>query len=179
MNLRPFLLLLSYLLIASTGSSQAIQEAIELGATHLTLGMPKDVVVSRLAEAYNVEPASKADNDSWLIWSKGESRKRLVGNVSFRNGKLVWAVKQWTLSGQSQGAEFAKALYGVILEFARHGKKVCAIDAGETQSPKAEIRNVYITCGQKYISISIIRTPEHPEAATVEEVLDGRKRDEK
>jgi hypothetical protein len=149
------------------------QATIWLGSTELTIGMPRDAAIARLAQLYEVEKME--DDGSWLVQDKGIHDKdhppHLVGTVSFTNESLISVNKFWGPEDQHRGAEFAQSLYGAIASLVNSGKTGCHISVGENQQPTGESKIAFISCGDRFIRVDIIRRPQIGEVATLTEVL--------
>jgi hypothetical protein len=65
---------------------QVTQDSIYLGDTKLTLGMPKDAVITALASSYEVISLGEGQFSSWGVSSKSVPPFKSVGNVVFREG---------------------------------------------------------------------------------------------
>lgn len=126
-------------------------DAIELGATKLSIGMPQDSVIAKLAEEYKVEK----EGGGWLIEQKEGPPFPPVANIAFENGKLQEVRKYWGPEDQAKGVEFATTLYGLIASFSEEGRRNCIISVGETYGPDYNNKSAFISCGQKRIEISI------------------------
>ena len=94
-------------------------DAIELGATKLSIGMPQDSVIAKLAEEYKVEK----EGGGWLIEQKEGPPFPPVANIAFENGKLQEVRKYWGPEDQAKGVEFATTLYGLIASFSEEGEE--------------------------------------------------------
>ncbi|HVS89220.1 MAG TPA: hypothetical protein VHF01_13495 [Candidatus Acidoferrum sp.] len=97
---------------ASAGQTQAEPARIWVG-TELQLGMPKDSVITKVAEGgYEIKRATAIEGDYWTITKKNEKNEYdLVGTVTFRGGKLDWAEHTLYSSFDQSAAKFARNLY--------------------------------------------------------------------
>jgi hypothetical protein len=155
-------------------SQELSTDTIELNFVELHLGMPKEEVLTELSKSADVR-STDASGDSWEIIEKGGQFDKILGTFGFQADKLSWVYKEWGPDDQSKGVEFAGALFAAISQFEKEGRTTCEISAGETQNPKAEIKTAYISCGNKYIDITVIRSTEFGDTASVEENLEKPK----
>jgi hypothetical protein len=138
--------------------------------------MPRDVAISRLAQSYKLD--KQENSDSWIVMAAqnegNQTTYRAVGSVSFNDGKLDAVYKKWGPQDRHTDVDFARAIYGVIASFASRGKTDCRIGIGENQQPTGEIKSAFITCGDEYIQVDIIRSAQSGEFSDVTEVLKAR-----
>ncbi len=153
---------------------QGTQDSIYLGGTRLTLGMPKDAVVTALAGSYEVRSLGEGQFSSWTVSSKNGPPFKSVGNVVFRDGKLSSVLKYWGPEDQQKGVEFATSLYGVIDGFTQEGRRACTISVGQKQDPGYQSKAMFINCGNKYVRIDIGRREQVGEFTDITEVLERK-----
>lgn len=149
------------------------QGTIVLGSTEPSIGMSRDAAISRLAQSYKLE--KQENSDSWIVLSKQNEGNQTtydpVGSVSFKHDKLDAVYKKWGPQDGQKGVEFARGIYGAIASLANRGKADCRIGVGENQQPTGEIKSAFITCGDEYIQVDIIRSPQHGDFSDLTEVL--------
>jgi len=151
MTKRNFVMISCALLTCAQGLGQVNIPTIELAGNEFRLGMAKDTVVARLAEAFYLTP----DGDSLIVWnkdSKGHPTDR-AGMFWFKNGKLTQAQKVWKSSSEKSDADFVEALYYLVSNFSKEGRTACVIGTVEDLEPKTRWRKVVIQCGAKSISV--------------------------
>jgi hypothetical protein len=64
------------------------KDILSLGNTELTLGLTRDVVISRLTEQNTI---TKFDNDENALLVRSKNPPYISGEVIFKSGKLVFA----------------------------------------------------------------------------------------
>ena len=147
-------------------------------STKLTLGMPQNIVMGKLAQYYGtrkLDSSSTVEQD-WLVINKEGPPWQAVRGVSFKDGKLSAASKEWGPQDQAKGVEFARSLFGAISELVKQGKKDCWLAIDQKEVPGAESKLAYIVCDDKYISFFILRSTDMasrglPEVAGISESL--------
>ncbi len=169
---------LALLLVLASGTSVAAQsseDSIEMCNLTLRLGMPQERVLQQLGQECDIQEmeGGTARNSTWLASEKGKP-KNALGSVSFKQARLSIIDKYWTVDEPNTEAAYANALYGAIKGFEHEGEKVCTIKTGQSQNPRGEIKSMFISCGQKYIQLDVIRLGQQGESATVTEVLAQR-----
>jgi len=85
------------------------QTSILLGTVDLTLGMPQQLVLNRLADQFDVR---KYDDSNWFVYPKGRSASSL-GTLVFTDQKLSAVFKDWGTNEQ-KASQLVIALYDVI-----------------------------------------------------------------
>jgi hypothetical protein len=169
LNIRVLFLLIVLLLICPIAKGQPLRETIWLGDVELGLGMPRDVVVAKLAESYQL---NKTEADSFWVVSKDGPPHTVVGNVGFKNGKLSAVLKYWGPEDQQKGLEFANSLYAAIASLSKNAQESCSVNVGETNEPQVERKSAFITCGQRYIRMDIVHNKKGGDSAGITEVLE-------
>jgi hypothetical protein len=145
--------------------------------TELRLGMTQQNVISLLEQQFTVLAVSSTPNhnrESWLLFKKGEkSRDYLEGAVTFQNGKLVSASREWATNQASDGERVAQAVYGILANFAAEGRTSCNISAHSTNVPEASAKDVQLVCGGKQLFIGLTTEAGESATASVQEVLEA------
>ncbi len=147
-------------------------DSIKLEMTSLTLGMSQQKVLDMLAERFKVAKFPGSGDgpfSSWTVMAR-TAPFTLIGNVTFNDGQLTSVIKYWGPNDQQKGVEVASALYGALAQFIKEGKRSCVIDTSTNQTPQAEMKSAFITCGGKYLDVSIVRTNGF-ESASISEFL--------
>lgn len=148
--------------------AQSTATWIEFGKVRLTLGLPQDVVLGKLAQDYRID---RADEGLYLVTTKDEPH-RTVGTIRFKEGKLPSIFRNWAEYDQ-QGAELARSLYRLVQTFVQEGRTACTINVVESEQAEGEDRSVIMKCGPKSIDVHITRLQNVPEVATIEESLES------
>lgn len=165
------------LLLILAGAAFARQVAsppeIYLGG-RLTLGMPEADVLKILADLYNLQKApggEAGEFSSWVLMSKTGPPSRSYGNVAFQRGRLASVIKYWGPDDQRKGLEFGTAVSGVIAGLVREGNAECRLYANTGDDPGWARKAAFITCGRKEIAITVTRSSEYGDFASVNETL--------
>jgi len=170
------LLIIALVLLTVTGETQGqgSRDSINLGGTELRVGMPEGTVMQSLAVDYDVHQTTLQTGVSLLTVTEKGKPQILIATVGFRNGKLEAANKLWTVTEPNTEAAYANAIYGAVSSFEREGRTQCTIQSAQGQEPtmSMEFKTVFIVCGQKFLTLSIINQNKQPqESATVSETL--------
>jgi hypothetical protein len=145
--------------------------SIEFGDIRLTLGLPQNEVLGRLAEKYRID---RIDDGTYFVATKLSSNEQydVVGTIRFRQGKLVSVYRPW-VPAHSNGAELARSFYRLARVFVQEGRTACTLGVAENEMADGENHSVVIKCGGKSIEVHVTRTHHTKEVATVEEVLEA------
>jgi hypothetical protein len=154
--------------VARSQAGRSGQGTIVLDTTELTIGMPRDAAMSRLAQSFTLK--QQGNSDSWIVIAGDKPPYRFVGSVAFRDGRLTAIYKDWAPDGHTD-VDLARSFYGLVASLESRGKRDCQISVAENQQPSGEIRTAYITCGDEYIQMDVIRTSEYGEQLTLSEVM--------
>ncbi len=99
-------------------ASQVQASDLVIGNVHLQLGMSKDAALSSLANEFEPKQVS-AREGKYILWTKYRAGEisRSAGSVSFANGKLYRATKNWSddLAGDETKMS---SLFAVLAEVA-------------------------------------------------------------
>ena len=155
------------LLIIGSTTAQVQIQTIAIGSVHLSLGMPKDTVISQLNPSFTVR-----DHGSKLGRSdQGRASRPLRRPHFFRIDRLSEVIKDWSPDDQQKGVETGEALYGLIASFVQEGNQNCALALGEAHDPGFEGKTAFIVCGKKYIKVTLIHSAQIADSVILDEVL--------
>jgi hypothetical protein len=149
--LLAILLSISQALVCAKVLGQTNEETIQLGSQRLALGMPRELVLSSFAGDYRLIRMPGWE-DGWLVMNKITPARVLgvIGQLYFKDGKLLRVRAEWDGSGQEKGAELMQRFLLLLSEFEKEDKKICSI---KTQQGPSGITG-YITCGRRYIEVN-------------------------
>jgi transposase len=137
--------------LAQVATQPSKQPSIRIGMS-LQLGMPRDAIITKLSENYNVTKFQDT-GDEWIVAGKNNP-ENWEGYLGFHGGKLTYANRSWTQGDEDKYA-FAQALQGAMSQMDSEGQHSCTFDVPTTHSPAAEIRYVRLYCGPKKIEIML------------------------
>ena len=157
-----------WLLLAIGGTmAQAKSQTITIGLAHLSVGAPKDTVISQLSSSFTLR-----DHGSTLdVMTKGAPPIRYVAHISFKSDKLVEVIKDCSPDDQQKGVETVQALYGLIANFVQEGNQNCTLSLAESHEPVFEGKSAFIVCGKKYVKVTLIHSAQWVDSVILDEVL--------
>ena len=99
-------------------ASQVHGSDLVVGNVRLQLGMPKDAALSALAKEFEPKEVSVREG-KYLLWTKSRVGEisRSAGSVSFANGKLYRATKNWSDEVASDETKMS-SLFAVLAQLA-------------------------------------------------------------
>ena len=160
------------LLFAPRLEPQGRMDVITLGTTALSIGMPREAVQRALSERYSLKPSSgpvakTGPVESMLVWDG----KTPIGNVAFREGRLLSVFRYWDPSDQQKGVDYAQKLYAAVSALVADGHRACMLDTAHSDDPQSEQRVAVVKCGRRSLEISILRSDQHGAFASLTEKL--------
>jgi len=152
------------------------QGTILLDSTEVSIGMPRDVAISRLAQSFKLE--KQENSDSWIVMAAqnegNQTTYRAVGSVSFKDGKLEAVYKKWGPQDAHTDVDFARGIYGVIASLASRGKQTAELVLEETSNRLVRLSQRSSRVATNTSKWGIIRSAQHEEFSDVTEVLKAR-----
>ena len=153
------------LLITSPANSQ--DEFIWVAGMKLKKGMTKNYVIPKLKENYKL--ANFGDKDSWAIVQEEGSKTKFVGQVAFRDDKLIWASRNWGFFSGHNAYDLSEALYGALSNVTEYGSDVAQITTSSQRAPGISSESITITFPQKIITVSVSRGDEVEDGVSIQE----------
>lgn len=160
-----------------SSSAVTAQEGIRFGGgTTLQVGQSQEAAIAALRRSFIAEPVAptasatplsspkaqtpvpRRDRSTWVVYEKQEP-SYLRGSVSFAEGKLESASKDWLLA-ESPGtsSDIVAAIYGLFTELAAERLPSCIIDTDLQAGPGLEVKTAMVSCGHKTVRISIAQS---------------------
>jgi len=137
--------------------------------------MGKDAVISKLAErGYKLtKVGAENSSDGWIVSEKNEQTGEYdtLGSITFKNGRLYWALRQWADSWDAGTSKVGKNLYFLIKTFEESGNTTCSIETKFQEGPEFESKKSLIHCGRRMIAIDVSRIREQHEETQVTETV--------
>jgi hypothetical protein len=191
MRARVSLLSLSLLVgafVSVTVFAQTPTPSITLGTHVLTLGMQESFVLEQVGADFRLESLSGTSTGEadWMITKKMGSLYSMIGELNFKNHKLMTVERNWDIDEAS-----SKSLFYAISEatddLARDGLTNCHLSsAGASQmitgpdgtsTGSLNTRKVLIDCGVKRMELYFALTDSPgmaPSSMQVQEILQSR-----
>lgn len=162
--------LLCLLLIIGSTTTQI--QTIAVGSVRLSLGMPKNTVISQLSPEFIVRDLESEGGPPGLtVLAKAGPPFHYVAHISFKSDRLVEVIRDWSPDDQQKGVETGEALYGLIASFVQEGNQDCALRVNDVHEPGFEGKAAFIVCGKKYIKVTLSHSSQYGDAVILGEVL--------
>jgi len=151
------------------------EESVWLQAP-VAIGMDRATVMEKLLKSYKLEKSGDdPTEDSWQILEKkasDASPTNLVGLVSFRDGKVVWASRQWGSFEGSEAQQLARSLAGLISNLNDEGKRAAVVEAHTRVAPGHEFQTIRLTFGKKRVMVHISRSRDGDGIVSIQETVE-------
>lgn len=150
--------LIGLLLIFTTLNVKATHEGLMIGPAILTIGMDQAKAWS-LLKRFSVQCLDSEKTvrpptcNSWIVTLEKLGRHIVLGNVSFKDGRLIKIYKyhdsdEWLENPQ----KFVSLLYEVLRQYEMDGH-IFDISIDETLRPGAVIRTIFFRSGKRLIVV--------------------------
>jgi hypothetical protein len=131
---RPVVLVIA---IGALLVSPGVQAAdLVIGGVPLHLGMPQDQVLAALSKEFDAKQVSVAEG-KYILWFRPPNPLgRSAGSVSFKDGKLYRASKEWGETPTPVGGRTdTDGLFAVLAEIAGRGGRIGRVRAETLRAP--------------------------------------------
>jgi len=126
---------------AGQGAPETQRVSLDIGAVKVWLGMPQKVANEEFARrGYDLNPPG----DSSLVISGTGNNAKDLGQVVFRNGRLVHAERDWP-----GGAESTESVFAILTNFTREGSDLCSLSTEPLREPGFEMERLWVRCGKR------------------------------
>jgi len=132
----------------------AQEPSLTIGGFEMHIGSPQTAVMVFMRKNYDVQQFTSPD--SFLIFEHRQNPNgdwKSVGQVSFRNGKLIAAEKDWYRSYVGPGYKIVDALHAVLAQLERDGYTEATIHTDVVREPNTNIQSIRISFGKKWVDI--------------------------
>ena len=161
-------------LLCAVSLTSAQEPTLRLGALEMRLGSLQTDVMPYLTKNYQLEPLDHPD--AYLILEQRLTKTaeyKSVGQVAFEKGKLVYAVKTWYTESSAGTYNLVDALYTVLAQLARNGQNVATVELGYIKEPGANVQEIKLKFGKKWIDITASDV-QGSKGAVVSETISAR-----
>ena len=145
------LILLLALAAGSEVRGQVTDSEIVLGGIMLQLGMSQNETLAALGPVYDLKDI---DGTNWLVSGRGSSSLGDVGDVAFRDRRLVLVNKDWSPRSPSAN-QLVGALYDALQSVGGGDWQTCRVHSGRPHGgPATDLRVIQIVCSGHDITVS-------------------------
>jgi hypothetical protein len=154
--------LLVFVIYTSTAFAQTNSRiSLECGTVTIWLGMAQSQVEKEFHNAGYYVPDLNAQKLSLVT----DLQRKHVYSVGFESEKLVYASRDWPVTGTNQ----LSAVIGSLSAFAANGKMSCSIQSSPLKSPDISAERVIVNCGERSLVIAKGKSAVAPDFAAVTE----------
>ena len=128
------------------------QEVVKLyvGAVPVQLGMPKDKVLSAIAQqGYNL--TSVSNNGSRFIVHKSNSPP--FAEIEFKNDALSYASRELAMATEADSEKLVVELHRLVAEYEASGNTKCLLGTSLEAAEGFYSRGITIQCGRRAIEL--------------------------
>jgi hypothetical protein len=140
---------------------------MQMCGASLSIGMP------RAAALKAVERQCQADligaDGFYSLFRKasiGTSKLTSQGTLKFAGDRLLTVTRDWANTAE---IEMATGLFGIALAMEKEGHTKCALSTHVGSNPSLELRQVFLDCGAKTITLNLFGTGTVPPSAQLTE----------
>jgi hypothetical protein len=149
LKIAPLMLFSLAVMISTPSFGQ--EGSLFLAGVSLRLGMPQAQVMGTIGDKYGI---TKAEGyDLWAVFEK--ANQELIGTLTFKEGKLIGASRDWGNFQGDQAIRLGKALFSVLSNANEDGKTVAIVTTQTIRIPKLSGQVIRIAFGEKNFSIDI------------------------
>lgn len=149
--MRAYVAVLFIALAVPTSAQAPAPNSILVGRVRLSLGAPKDSVLSTLRQYYDVSDMG----DRFAIRRRGDATA-YEGFLSFRDGRVSSVTRNWNLFLPNTEEALAKSLYGAFHNFGESTRE-CSVRSFDNEMPDAEPpsekKGVSVSCGPRTVEV--------------------------
>jgi len=141
--------------------------------TDLQLGMPKDAVIAKVAEAgYEIKRITAIEGDMWTVAKKNERNEYdVVGGMTFIGGKLGFANHTLYASFDQPAAKLARSFYFAIRDLEADHNSVCTLESKNQENATFYSKTGILHCGNRTISESVSKYQDQNEEGELTEAV--------
>lgn len=158
MKIRLAILIVFLTITISPNFALAQEPSLWLGGMQMQIGMSQKKVMSHLSKYYDLNEVFTPN--SYIILEKKSNDKgdnKIIGQVTFDNGKLTYAVKNWqeAYSADIGAADrLFDALHAILRQMEEKGEVLATISTKTIREPDTVIKMIKISFGKRWITIS-------------------------
>jgi hypothetical protein len=116
---------------------------LPLGSVMLSLGMEQENVLKKLKEFYGVHEQPLISSSLFTVTVDKRPNSKLLGTISFYQGKLTWVGRQWGDFNMSHNPmEYSSALFAAIEGAAAASGSTATITTKISRVPSGEIKQI-------------------------------------
>lgn len=165
-------LFIIFLLMSVWATASATE--LVIGAVRLSLGMEKEAVLKALGQYYTVKSQPNL-GELHSIFRENKPPFISIGSVSFYEGKLSWASRQWADSKTVTSSDYASTLFAAIESATLQSGSTATVRTTITRNPQMEIKQIEFVFSDRKISTLISDDRTYGKSAGIQEIISANK----
>ena len=147
------LIAIALCLLGFLGSASAAE--LPVGPMLFKLGAPQASVMTAVASRFRVIPVT-GKPDMFFLSERDAPNAKVIGGISFKNGRLSWVQRNWgSFDGSARADEVAKALYSAIESATTATGSSASVSTKINRVPGTEFRSTYFDFPGHKVSITV------------------------
>jgi hypothetical protein len=147
---------------------------LAMGVVRLSLGMEKEAVLKALGQHYTVKSQPNL-GEMHSIFKENKPPFTSIGYVSFREGKLTWASRQWADSKTVTASDYASTLFAAVESATLKSGSTATVRTTITRNPEMEIKQIEFVFSDRKISTLISDDRTHGKSVGIQEIISANK----
>ncbi len=153
----------------SAAQAQRAPARIWVGAD-LQVGMPKETVITKVAEAgYEITRQTAVGGDFWTVMKNQNSERDFIGNIIFVGGTLESAEHSLYDSTDQPAAKLARGFYFAVRDLEADHNSVCTVETKNEEQAVFESKSGMLHCRNRTISVTASKLQDQDEEAELTE----------
>ena len=145
---------------------------LAIGAVNLSLGMEQALALKQLSSLYKVVDQPLMAHNSYTVVAGKDASSKLLGIVTFSEGKLKWASRNWGMFNFSDSSVvYANTLFAVIEAATTASGSTAVISTKITRAPDLEVKNINFVFADRKISVLISEDKNYGRQANISEII--------
>lgn len=137
------------------------------------IGDDKQKLVWQLAKHYDLQHVPIDGVETLALFDKGTETPR--GQVTFANGRLSFATRDWRHTTDEDAVAFARSLVAAANRLEDEGFTSCQLETKSIEEPTILHRELRLRCGGKWLRVSVYKVAGDADQAMIAEELPGPK----
>ncbi len=134
---------------------------LDIGPITVRLGMTQEQTLSQFSGMhYKLEQPKPG---VWLV-----SSGSVTGQVTFRDGVLVYAARDWLGPGRSD--DELESVAAALVSLTQRGGPSCTLSSHPFSEPATTVQWVHISCGKRLLKLGVGRAQGSPVRALIESI---------
>lgn len=147
---------------------------LTIGAVRLSLGMQKDAALKALSQYYTLKSQPHL-GDMYSIFIGDKPPFKNVGLITFHDGKLNWASRDWADSRTVAASDYASTLFAVIESATVRSGALVTVRTNITRNPEMEIKQIEFVFADRKISTIISDDRNYGKSVGIQEIISANK----